>query len=253
MKLHIDTAPVWEAYGQDCECPLCLMNASVEAGSVEYFLGDSVMEPDQRIEVNEKGFCARHFKLMYDAGNRLGLALMTQTYMKKTLEKLRDNARQLASSAADEAGKPVFRRIGSRKGDAMRAPSDDLRGILSSCVCCEHIQRTMERYEYTILYMYKNEAEFPALLEKSRGLCLEHYARLMEAAPKHLHGDVLKRFVETLSNVELKNFERLGGEIDWFIKKFDYRYQDEPWGTSRDAVKRAVNKLRRQVVEDEKE
>ena len=88
MKLHIDTAPVWEAYRTDCECPLCLLKDWVEAASVEYFLGESVMEPSQRIEVNEKGFCGRYFKLMFDAGNRLGLALMTDTYMKRTIEKL---------------------------------------------------------------------------------------------------------------------------------------------------------------------
>ena len=88
MKLHIDTAPVWEAYRTDCECPLCLLNDRVEAASVEYFLGDSVMEPSQRIEVNEKGFCGRHFALMFDAGNRLGLALMTHTYLKNTIEKM---------------------------------------------------------------------------------------------------------------------------------------------------------------------
>ena len=250
MKMHIDTAPVWEAYRTDCECPLCLLNDGVEQGGVEYFLGESVMEPDQRIEVNEKGFCARHFRQMYDAGNRLGLALMSQTYMKQTLDKLRKNAEKQRECAAAEAGKTVFRRFGGRKGDAMQGPMDELKALMDTCVFCERVRRTMERYVYTILYMYKNEAEFPALLKKSRGLCLKHYAELLETAPKHLHGDVLKHFVDDLTNVEAQNLERLSGEVDWFIKKFDYRNQNEPWGTSRDAVRRAVNKLRWQVVDE---
>ena len=91
MKQHIDTAPVWESYRQDCECPLCLLQAKVEASNVDYFLGESVMEPSQRIEVNKKGFCPGHFKMMYDAGNRLGLALMTHTYMKETVKGLKAN------------------------------------------------------------------------------------------------------------------------------------------------------------------
>ena len=74
LKQHIDTAPIWESYRTDCECPLCLLHARVEAGTVDYFLGESVMEPSQRVEVNRKGFCADHFKLMYDAGNQIGRA-----------------------------------------------------------------------------------------------------------------------------------------------------------------------------------
>ena len=252
MKMHIDTAPVWESYGKNCECPLCLMNAEVESGTVEYFLGESVMEPDQRIEVNKKGFCARHFKRMYEAGNRLGLALMAQSYMKETLGKLRDNAEKQRSAAAAEAGRNVLQRIG-RKGSAMQAPAEKLREIMGGCVACERVKQTMDRYVYTILYMYKNEPEFPALFAKSKGMCLKHYGELLEVAPQHLHGDVLKRFVDDLINSEMQGLERLSGEIDWFIKKFDYRNQNEPWGTSRDAVKRAVNKLRWQVVDEDED
>jgi hypothetical protein len=103
---------------------------------------------------------------------------------------------------------------------------------------------------YTVLYMYKHEAEFPALLAKSKGMCLEHYAQALEMAPKHLSGDSLRQFVDTLTDIEQKSFQRLEEELAWFTAKFDYRNQDKPWGNSRDAVKRSVNKLCRQVVED---
>ena len=33
-------------------------------------------------------------------------------------------------------------------------------------------------------------------------------------------------------------------DVSWFCRKFDYRYYDEPWYNSRDAVERTVNKLR---------
>lgn len=36
---------------------------------------------------------------------------------------------------------------------------------------------------------------------------------------------------------------RLFEEINWFIKKFDYRYADEPWKTSRDSLFRSIIKL----------
>lgn len=249
MKQHIDTAPIWESYRQDCECPLCLLNAKVEAANVDYFLGESVMEPSQRIEVNQKGFCAGHFKMMYDAGNRLGLALMTQTYMRESVKQLRQNAEKARAQAAEEAGKPLLKRIGGKKGEALEGTVRELNQLRERCVFCEHVRDSMERYVYTIVYMYKHEPEFPKLFAESKGMCLKHYAEALEMAPKHLSGDLLKSFVDTLTDIEMKSFDRLEEEIDWFTKKFDYRNQDKPWGNSRDAVKRSVNKLCTQVIE----
>lgn len=250
MKQHIDTAPVWESYREDCECPLCLLQARVEATNVDYFLGESVMEPSQRVEVNQKGFCADHFKRMYDAGNRLGLALITHTYMKQTIQALRDNAQRARDAAAEEAGKSIFKRLGGTKGAGLQDAADSVSKLQSSCLMCERVDENMQRYMYTLLYMYKHEAEFPKLFEQSKGMCLRHYAQALEMAPKHLSGDSLKHFVDTLTDIELKNFDRLEGELEWFTNKFDYRNQDKPWGNSKDAVKRCVNKLGHQVIED---
>ena len=249
MKLHIDTAPVWESYKTDCECPLCLLNAKVEAANVNYFLGESVMEPDQRTEVNQKGFCARHFKLMYDAGNRLGLGLMTHTYMKETIRLLKKHAETIKSAAAAEAGKPVYKRIGPKKGADVVSAAGEVRDIENRCVLCERQNASMERYIYTILYMFKHESEFPQLFADSKGMCLKHYRQTLEMAPKHLSGETLSKFVDTLADTEMKNFDRLEGEIEWFTLKFDYKNEDKPWGNSRDAVKRSINKLREQIVE----
>lgn len=250
VKQHIDTAPIWESYRQDCECPLCLLAAKVESSTVDYFLGESVMEPSQRVEVNQKGFCANHFKLMYDAGNRLGLALMTHTYMKETIGALKKNAARAKDAAAAEAGKPIFKRLGGQKGGGLAEAAEELKKLENTCLLCDRINENMERYIYTVLYMYKHEAEFPDLFAASKGMCLRHYAQALEMAPKHLSGDTLKRFVDTLTDIEVQNFDRVEGELKWFTDKFDYRNQDKPWGNSKDAVKRSVNKLSHQVIED---
>lgn len=249
MRQHIDTAPIWDAYNQDCECPLCLMSTNVEQSNVEYFLGESVMEPDQRIEVNQKGFCARHFRQLYDAGNRLGLGLMTHTYMKETIRALREHAKRMKDTAAEEASKPVYKRIGPKKGAGMVETAAEIDRFRNSCILCERLANNMERYIYTVLYMYKHEAEFPKLFAQSKGMCLKHYEETLAMAPKHLSGDVLQQFVDTLVDLEQENFDRLEKEIEWFTLKFDYRNEDKPWGNSRDAVKRSINKLREQIIE----
>lgn len=249
MKIHIDTAPIWESYKTDCECPLCLLNAKVENANVDYFLGESVMEPDQRVEVNQKGFCTRHFKMMYDAGNRLGLGLMTHTYMKETVKALKKHAESIKSCAASEAQKPIYKRIGPKKGGDVANEARKIREIEEKCILCERLKDNMERYIYTILYMYRHEKEFPELFAASKGMCLMHYRQTLEMAPRHLSGETLKKFVDTLVDIEMNNFDRMEQEIEWFTLKFDYRNEDKPWGNSRDAVKRSINKLRSQVIE----
>ena len=57
MKYHIDTIPVWDAMKLDGECLLCALERKTELGEADRYLGASVMEPDTRIQVNEKGFC----------------------------------------------------------------------------------------------------------------------------------------------------------------------------------------------------
>lgn len=249
MRQHIDTAPIWEVYRQDCECPMCLLTAKVEEANVNYFLGESVMEPDQRIEVNEKGFCSRHFKQLYDAGNRLGLGLMTHTHLKESLRQLVKHAEEIKAAAAEEAGKPIYKRIGPKRGMSVVESASHISDFSGKCVMCERLADNMERYIYTVLYMYKHEAEFPALFAQSKGMCLKHYQETLAMAPKHLSGELLKRFVDTLVDLEVENFERLEKEIEWFTLKFDYKNEDKPWGNSRDAVKRSVNKLREQIIE----
>jgi len=249
LKIHIDTAPVWDSYRTDCECPLCQLNSKVEAANVNYFLGESVMEPDQRIEVNQKGFCSRHFKLLYDAGNRLGLGLMTHTYMKETIRTLKKHAEDVKAAAASEAGKPIYKRIGPKKGADLISVAAEVREVEKRCVLCERLDTNMERYVYTILHMYKHEPDFPSLFTESKGMCLKHYRQTLETAPKYLSGSVLEKFIDDLVDVEMKNLDRLESEIEWFTLKFDYKNEDKPWGNSRDAVKRSVNKLREHIID----
>ena len=40
-----------------------------------------------------------------------------------------------------------------------------------------------------------------------------------------------------------KYANELSGDVSWFCKKFDYRYQDEPWNNAKDAVERSIRFL----------
>ena len=83
MKYTLDTLPVLDAYRENSECPLCRLRIACEDQYVDSMLGAAYMEPDCRVKTNEVGFCPRHFQLMFERRNRLGLALMTHTHLQQ--------------------------------------------------------------------------------------------------------------------------------------------------------------------------
>ena len=228
LRQHLDTAPVLEKMRAGGECPLCALKRENEASYVDYFLGGSVMEVSARQEVNQKGFCARHLRLLFNTNNRLGLALMESSHIKEILERLK--------SRPPEKKRLIFKR-------GTPAPVDG-GGPGSGCVLCERLESAMRRYALTMAALWQMEAEFKPLLTGGKGFCLPHYEMIRQEAPGALSGGALQEFLSALDRVEVENLERLVREVDWFAQKHDYRNADKPWGNSHDAVERCAKKLR---------
>ena len=49
------------------------------------------------------------------------------------------------------------------------------------------------------------------------------------------------------------SLERLEGEVQWYTQKFDYQNDGKPWGTSKDALQRVLQKLSGLVMHDRSE
>lgn len=64
---------------------------------------------------------------------------------------------------------------------------------------------------------------------------------LYEAAGS-LSGTKQKEFISTLDTVYFENMQRVIDDLEWFIDKFDYRNENEPWKNSKDAVQRSILK-----------
>ena len=236
MKYTLDTIPVLDAYKTGCECPLCQLRISSEDSYVDSMLGAAYMEPDCRVRTNEVGFCTRHFQLMYDRRNRLGLALMTHTHMQEVIASIEAI---LSADAPARGGLLASLRGGKNEGGAPQK----IRARMSGCVICEQLENAINRYAYTIAQLYGTNSEFKAMFDGSKGFCLPHLALVLEMAEKTLSGEALRTFREAVKAVELPNLTRIEGELEWFTLKFDYRNTDKPWGNSRDAVERSINKL----------
>lgn len=243
MKYTLDTLPVLDAYRENGECPLCRLRIGCEDQYVDSMLGAAYMEPDCRVKTNEVGFCSRHFGLMFERRNRLGLALMTHTHMQAVTRDL--------EAILSGSGSPKGLLSALRGGKTEDTRAAKIRERLSGCVICEQINGALSRYAYTIAQLYGTNAEFKQMFDSSKGFCLPHLALVLDMAQKTLPAAQADAFCKAVAAVELPNLERLSKELEWFTLKYDFRNADKPWGSSRDAVERSINNLMGACVGEE--
>lgn len=243
MKEELYTIPVNEAIEQDGECLFCTLNKKLEGDILNYILGPSYMEEDIRGETDKIGFCREHYRQMYSAQNRLGVALMIDTHLKKLKSELEELLKD------DLAGSGVKKGLFKKNVDEPKSV-EYLSNIENSCYACNRMKARMDSYVDTFFYLWKKEDEFRNKVLNSKGFCISHFKLLIDEAKKRLSGDKFTDFLKSVSDVEMKNLAALQEDVDWFIQKFDYRFKDEPWKNSKDALPRAILKLSGLEVEE---
>ena len=62
---------------------------------------------------------------------------------------------------------------------------------------------------------------------------------------------IFKELYDTARNIESEYVKTLRGDVSWFCKKFDYRYDEEPWYNSKDSVKRSIKFLTGEILQDD--
>ena len=81
------------------------------------------------------------------------------------------------------------------------------------------------------------------MFNQKKGFCLKHLKQLLLNTKKYLGPKDTAIFVNNLMSIQIHNMERIQQEVNWFTKKFDYRFNDEPWGNSKDALIRSIQKF----------
>ncbi len=239
MKEQIYTIPINEAYEEDSECLFCLLEKRYEEEAVDYTLGAAMMEPDFRIESNEKGYCNRHFSMLGKKSNKLGLALIMETLIKENITELEKFQKKTESLKKERGG--LF-----KKQEAKEFAGEFLKMLKSrneSCLICDRLEYTMKRYFEVFLDMWKTEPEFRKRIVKSKGFCLKHTEKLVCAAQKQFSDKTLREFLVFLYDKQQKELDRIYDDVHKFTLKFDYRNKDMEWGTAQDAPIRSTEKL----------
>ncbi len=222
MEEKIYTIPVTEAFSAEEGCPFCRLYRNLEETERDLVMGASMMEPDVRIKTNEKGFCRRHYGMMLEKGNRLSLALMLESHLACQREKTAIHKKAL---------------FGEK--DASVKAAEAIRALSESCYICERVEEKFSKMLATAVYLWEKEPSFRELTGKQPYFCLPHTARLLGAAAK-LDKKSYAALTETLHTVQEAYETSLAEDVSWFCKKFDYRYENEPWGNAKNAPERAI-------------
>ena len=251
MKEKIYTIPVTEAFEQDCECPMCLMEEKLEKEAVEYTLGPSMMEPDSRVETNKNGFCHKHFEMLHNLQqNRLALGLVIDTHLVEQNTRIQHLFDQAAPKLMKESqlnfGEALTNKFKNKPSETQKLVqelTELLDRLQVACTICRKLDYTMDKFIDVILYLYFKEPDFQRLFNTKKGFCLKHLKQLLEGTLKYLNAKQQAIFVHNLMTLQLPHMQRIQEEVNWFTKKFDYRYKDEPWHNSKDAIQRSIKKI----------
>ncbi len=238
MAEKIYTIPINEAFDKTLEsetpdCPLCLMRRMLEKNELDRIMGAAMMEPDVRIETNKKGFCRKHFDMMTGGGgSRLPLALMLESHIAETEKEI-------------FSGGTLFDGKGLKEEEKLKKLDD-------SCYVCSRTEDAFSKMLGTVIYLWENEEEFREKYKRQTSFCLPHYKLLLSAGRNSLQKKQFGEFFSVSREIMQKYIRSLGEDVSWFCKKFDYRYDSEPWYNAKDSVPRAINFLCGGVNSEEK-
>ena len=219
MKEKIYTIPVIDSFKESGECPFCNMYNTLEKNTIQFVLGPSYMETDIREQTNKLGFCNNHLKKMYSNKNRLGLALMLNSH----LDQLQENIDQLIALDNPKSIKKFFSKKESTDKDLYTYISKKT----NECYICKKISSTFDKFIDTFFYLWKKDDSFIDQVKSSKGFCLNHFALIYNKAPKYLNDLQLKQFYTIINTLQKENLNRIREDLEWFIKKNDYRFVEE--------------------------
>ena len=225
---QIYTIPINEAFEKSaadssCGCPFCSIFKTFEERELELILGASMMEPDIRIKTNESGFCKEHYSKLLSLGKKLPLSLILESHLDHICELMKVNNLLPAVSA--------------------KKTSESLSKLNDSCYICERLKYKFTNVINNAAYLFAADPEFKKKCAAQPYFCLPHYAEFLSAGKSTLKGSQFNEFYKCISNIEREYIKSVKDNVSFFVKKFDYRFENEPWGDAKDAVEKALEAL----------
>lgn len=224
MKETICTIPINDLWAEKKGCPFCRMYDMLEEQYANFITGSAMMDPETRVQTNEKGFCERHFRKIAEVGKRLPNALILQTHLQHILDS-------------------YFPKKTNCKPDKKKLESLD--NMLHTCYICDRIQHDTEHFLRTVFKEWETNFEFRKLYKEQEFICLDHYRQVTSISLKGVPSKHLADFHQDTADLAKKHLEALIADTTHFCNMFDYRNRDADWGNSKDAIERDLQFLAR--------
>lgn len=231
MIESIYTIPLTEALDEETLCPFCYLEDKLEREQVEYALGAAMMEPDFRMLSNEKGYCRHHIGMMAHAKKALPLALVLDTRCDEVLKQVKATGDFNKKSGLFKKGK-----------SPREVLTETVNNLADTCLICERIEKTMDKFINTFWYLYGKEPEFKQRFLNGHGVCIPHFAKLLKALD-NVSGSKKEIYASELYDLEIKILEHEKEEVHGFTKQFDYRSNKDEWKVERDAHLNCAKRL----------
>jgi len=215
-------------------CPICRIGEETGRRYLSSILHEFVNDLTFRLKLAESwGFCRSHawgFLSLEQAryhGDGMSTANLGQWQVGRVLELLRQ-------AEGLPARRQRVRWLG--KGRDLETSLRPRLAPTGECPACVS-QRRSEEYALGVLLEHLGEeGEVTRLFRGSSGLCLPHLRAALEARD-HEAG------LTTLLDTQRRRLEELYGELEEYLRKHDYRFAHEPYGSEEDAHIRATEFL----------
>ncbi len=231
---QLETIPLWEAYReastQNSEkhtCPFCQLQKRSEQDFLTFYLGASVMNPENRVAVNSKGFCPDHLKKLLGERKNHGYSLMLHTHLQEIYKTHK------AILQGGEGKVPTKKAI--KKAEA-------LDSAISECLICEGIKGRMDRYGATAAHLWKKDSEFRQVFE-GQYVCLTHLPLLIYRGADMLGGKEFQHYLEVLRTLFTSTGEILESDIHLYTQMYKAENSGKDWGRAEGALERLVTFL----------
>jgi hypothetical protein len=200
------TTATYDIFLEACRlegCPICRVEHDADLRYLDRLFYALVNDYNTRVILRASlGFCSEHARMAMDEihGKTLGLTIIYDDLLRVALEQINAN--------------------GTIQKTEKKCPACENRDEMTGRVLME-------------LSKHITEAPLLAAFKDSQGLCFGHLRQVLE----HMRSSEKRN---ALLNIQRDIIQALRGELAEYIRKNDYRFAGEGFGSEKDAWKRAV-------------
>ena len=214
-------------------CAICRLEEATATRYIDNLLWELVNDSGVRQKIRRaRGFCGTHAQGLVHAGAALGVSIIMKDIFESLLEIFGKQ-----HTACEPSNRTWLDR--TFRGHAPLKKADAICSTLapqSPCLVCIHVQESKWIYLRVLVDNLAGDFELLPHFRSSEGLCLLHFCQALSLISDPA---VLDSFIEAQQAI----WRELADQLSEFIRKNDYRYQDEPIGAEGAAWQKAASIL----------